>query len=201
MKKLMVIVLATYAFVFSQGFREVAAFQGFTPLEDLAGTYAATAQGSLFLCFKGTPPPLPAKCGSEGSVGFPFSVLQVGSAIYDTDGNACATVTNTSVHLPVDASPPFVVEVHSVAKVTSYDPTTGTGDASFTNYVGGQCTGGPFGGRGALFDSTGATVAGTGTFHFTASDDGKRIDFVVTSSTNAVGSIGGFSLSGTQLRQ
>ena len=45
MKKLMVIVLAGCALVMSQGFREVAALQGWTPLENLAGTYSTTGQG------------------------------------------------------------------------------------------------------------------------------------------------------------
>ena len=48
--------------------------------------------------------------------------------------------------------------------------------------------------------STGATVISTGTEHFTASNKGRQVDYVITSLTNAVGSIGDFSLSGTALR-
>jgi hypothetical protein len=75
-----------------------------------------------------------------------------------------------------------------------YDPTTGTGDGSFTNYFGGTC-------HGATFDSTGATAVATGTYHFVASKGGKQIDAVVTSLTNSVGSFGGFSITATVLRQ
>src|SRR5262245_7163016 len=49
----------------------------------------------------------------------------------------------------------------------SYAPATGTGDSSFTEYKGGKC-------KGATFDSTGATVADTGTLHFTVCQDGDR---------------------------
>ena len=180
----------------SQGFREVAADDagGIIPLANLAGPYSTTAQGSQFICFKGTPPFSPARCGSVGSVGFPFSFLQVGAVTRDAAGNACATATRTFAHLSVDAPPPRVLDVHIVSQVTSYDPATGTGDDSTTSYSGGAC-------NGPIFDSTGARVTATSTFHFTASREGKRLDFVITSLTTPVGSIGGFSVSGTELRQ
>jgi hypothetical protein len=94
----------------------------------------------------------------------------------------------------VDASPPFVSILYSVSKITSYDPVTGTGEKSFTDYVGGQC-------RGAIFDSTGATVVDIGTEHIAVSNNGKRIDTIVTSLTDSAGDIGNFSLSVTLLRQ
>jgi hypothetical protein len=122
-----------------------------------------------------------------------LSFLQVGAATRDAQGNACATFTQTYADLPVDISPPFSSVVHNVSKVTSYDPTTATGDTSVTTYAGGQC-------HGASFDSTGATVQSTSTNHIAASDRGERIDGIVTSLTNAVGSIGAFSISFTQLR-
>ncbi|HEV8715900.1 MAG TPA: hypothetical protein VGX03_24115, partial [Candidatus Binatia bacterium] len=113
----------------------------------------------------------------------PLSVLVVGAVTGDDKGNLCGTLTETVSDLPVDISPPAVVVFHNISKVTSYDSTTGTGDASFTNYIGGHC-------HGARFDSTGATVASTGTSHFAASNRGKRIDYVVTSLTDPVGAIG-----------
>jgi hypothetical protein len=196
MKKLMVILLASYALVISQGVREVIADEEEPhglPLSALAGTYAATFQGSIVFCFQDTPPFPPAKCGSTGSTGVPFSLLQVGAVTRDTKGNACATLTETLADLLVNTSPPFVLVIHTVGKVTSYDPTTGTGDVSVTIYSGGKC-------KGTIFDSTGATVQATTTSHFAASNHGKRVDFISTSATNSVGSIGGFSSSGTQQR-
>ena len=61
----------------------------------------------------------------------------------------------------------------TVGKSLDYDRNIGTGDASFTTYVGSKC-------NGAEFDSTGATVIATGNTHFVASDNGKRIEGVVT---------------------
>src|SRR5207249_2122361 len=97
-----------------------------------------------------------------------------GATTGDAKGNACGTATETISNLPVDVNPTGVVVLHSVSKLISYDPATGTGDVSFTDYIGGQC-------HGAIFDSTGATLNDTGTEHFTASNHGRRIDFVITS--------------------
>jgi len=194
MKKLMVILFTGCVVVMSQGFRKAAADQGYTPLEALAGTYALTAQGSVFFCLVPTPPFPPAKCGSPGSIGVPLGALQVGTITYDIAGNWCATFTETDTVLPVDAFSHTVSEFNAVGKTTSYDPVTGTGEDNFTGYSGGQC-------HGATFDSTGATAGSTGTEHFVVSDRTKRIDYVVTSLTNPAGSIGGVSFSDTVLRQ
>jgi len=102
-------------------------------------------------------------------------------------------MTGTFSNLPLDGSPPAVSVSHFTATITSWDPTLGMGDQSVTTWAGGQC-------HGATFDSTGATVASTLTAHLTASDHGNRIDYIITSLTNAAGSIGGFSLAGTLLR-
>ncbi|HKA56832.1 MAG TPA: hypothetical protein VKJ47_24570 [Candidatus Binatia bacterium] len=195
MKKLIVIVLTRCTFVFSQGFRSVAADQGYTPLEEVAGTYAFTGHGSLAVCLANTPPSFPpATCGSPGSIVVPLTLEDVGVETIDAAGNTCATVTETEAGFPISAAPTTVLIAHIAGPLTSYDPRTGTGEGSFTGYVGGQC-------RGAIFDSTGATVVSTGTSHFAASDRGKRIDFMVTSITNAAGSLGGFSISGTEVRE
>ena len=194
MKKLMVILLAGCALVISLDFREVAAEQQGTPLEELAGTYALTAHGSFFFCFVPNPPFPPAQCGSPGSAGAPIGALQVGAITYDTAGNWCATLTETDTVLPVDAFSHSVSVFNVAGKTTSYDPTTGTGEDSFTSYSGGQC-------HSATFDSAGATVGNIGTEHFAVSNRAKRIDYAVTSITNSVGSIGGISFSDTALRQ
>jgi len=194
MKKLIAIVLAGCTLVISHGFQNLAAADDEVPLRKLAGTYANTAQGSAFLCFVNAPPYPLAACGSTGSIGVPIAILQVGAITYDTKGNSCATLTETDNDLPVGASPPGVFVFRVAGKIASYDPTTGTGDTSFTQYVGGQC-------QGASFDSTGATAINTGTYHFAVSNNGKRIDGVLTSVINPVGAIGGFSIPFTFLRQ
>jgi type VI protein secretion system component Hcp len=115
--------------------------------------------------------------------------------IADEEGNSCSNVTEVGSDLPVDASPPTVTaNEHTVGKQLNYDSTTETGDISFTTYAGGTC-------NGATFDSTGANEISSGSLHFVITDDGKRVDFLVTTLTNSTGSIGDFSLSGTNLRQ
>jgi len=195
MKKLIVIMFAGCAFALSQGGRNVAAEQGYTPLEEVAGTYAFTGHGSVAVCLANTPPSFPpTQCGSPGSIVVALTLEDVGVNSIDATGNTCATVTETEATSPISASPTTVFAAHIAGPLTSYDPTTGTGEGSFTSYAGGQC-------HGAIFDSTGATVSATGTSHFAVSNRGKRIDFLVTSITNATGSLGGFSISGTEVRE
>ena len=196
MKKLIVILLAGCVLVISQGFQTAAADdEGHreTSLRKLSGTYALTVHGSFFFCLDSNPPHGPVTC-TEGSTGVLIDALAVGAYTSDTTGNSCVTWTETENVLPVSAAPPTVFVIHQTAKITNYDSTTGTGDGAFTNYFGGTC-------HGSTFDSTGATIAATGTYHFAVSNGGKRSDSVVTSLTNSVGAFGGFSISGTSLRQ
>jgi hypothetical protein len=195
MKKVLVVVLLGCVFVISQGAREVTADEEETnglPLSALNGTYSFTTRGSIFFCVKETAPFPPAQCGSAGSIGFPLTILDLGTVI-GNNGVSCATFTETESDLPVDVSPPFVLLLHTVVKVTSYDPATGTGDASFKVYEGGQC-------HGATFDKTGATLVSSGTEHLAASLDGDQLDVLITSLTNPAHAIGDFSFSGTALR-
>jgi hypothetical protein len=110
----------------------------------------------------------------------------VGNETNDKKGNSCETYTETDSDLPPDLSPPFVAVFHTVGTVKSYDPATGSGDGTFTSYSGGKCVG-------ASFNSTGATVNITGTFHFVVGKDGKRVDFLATSLTDPIGGVGDFS--------
>ncbi len=72
---------------------------------------------------------------------------------------------------------------NNVSTTTSFDPATGSGSSSFSQYRGGRCIG-------AVFDSTAAVLTGTGTQSFMVSDSGSRMDTIVTSFsvvTNPVG--------------
>jgi hypothetical protein len=120
--------------------------------------------------------------------------LAVGAYTSDTNGNACVTWTETETVPPLSAAPPSIYVVHPVFKITSYDPTTGAGEGSYTNYFGGTC-------HGSTLDNTGATAVATGTGHLVVSNNGKRLDAVVTSLTNSIGSFGGFSISATLIRE
>jgi hypothetical protein len=197
MKKLLVILVAAFVLVMSQGLREVAAGDvaasddGVIPLKSLAGKYSDTAHGFLALCLDPTNSFAEISCTSSKAVVFPQTVVDVGNETDDKKGNSCETYTETDTDTPPDVSPPFVAVFHSVGKVTSYDPAAGSGDGTFTNYSGGKCVG-------SVFDKTGATVSSSGTFHFVVGP-GKRVDFLATAITDPVGGIGDFSFSGTNL--
>jgi hypothetical protein len=66
------------------------------------------------------------------------------------------------------------VQRTTVSTTTSFDPTTGSGTASFRQYREKSC-------NGAGFDTTGAVLAATGTASFMVSDSGNRIETIVTS--------------------
>lgn len=167
---------------------------GGIPLSKLAGKYSVTFQGGGFftLCFK---PDFSANesCSTPGAVPISISGATVGQSTQDRDGDSCVKLKGAFA-TPGQPTPPSVAVFFTVVKVTNYDPETGSGDSSFTNYTGGKCIG-------SRFDSTGATLGQTGTNHFVASDDGKRFDFTNTTFTDALGDIGGFNISGTYLKQ
>ena len=189
MKKLMMILLAGCALVVSQGFHNVAAADGGTPLRKLAGTYALTYQASVAVCFANS---APVPCSTPNATVARFQALSVSTATFDAAGNFCIAFTEIDNDLPLDASPTTVNTFNAVGHITHYDPTTGTGDKSETSYSGGHC-------HGVTFDSTGATALGTSTSHFVVSNHGKRIDGAATSLSDPT--IGSFSVPFTFLRQ
>ena len=156
-----------------------------------SGQFSIIAQGSLAICLD--PSSLAEEpCSASGALVVPISILNNGAGALDTAGNACFTFTEIDADLPVNASPPTVSVYRVAGKLTNYDSTTGTGDGSFATYSGGQC-------NGTSFNSSGATQVNGGTDHFVVSENGKRVDFVITSLTNPA--VGDFSFSGTELRQ
>jgi hypothetical protein len=92
--------------------------------------------------------------------------------------------------------PSLSIKVGHAGLSKAYDPATGSGDGTFTSYLSGKCVGATFMG------STNVTnVNSTGTYHFVASDDGKRVDTITTSATDPIGGVGDFFFVGTGLRQ
>jgi hypothetical protein len=154
-----------------------------------AGQASATLTGSFAVCLNPANNFAEVACSTKGAHAFPFTALDVGYQVSDAKGNSCQTAVQTVSDFPVDISPPGVVPNHSVGKVLDYDPSTGTGDSSFIGYTGGKCVG-------ASFDKTGATEVSFGTVHFTVSENGNRVDSVITSLQDPVHGIGDFSLSG-----
>src|ERR1700730_16506719 len=154
-----------------------------------AGHFSYTEQGSAAECLNPTSG-APESCSASGVRVVPVSILCNGAETRDGTGNVCETEVAVVSTLPVNASPPTVQTVQNVYKLLNYDPRTGTGDESYTSYVRGAC-------NGATFNSAGAMKIATGTVHFVVTDNGNRIDSVVTALTGAQGvaSFGAFSFS------
>jgi hypothetical protein len=112
------------------------------------------------------------------------SVLEVGQVVWDSSGNACGTGVET-ISVPGSAV--------LAMKMLSYDPDTGSGDATGSGYSGGKC-------NGATFDSSGATPRSNATFHYVISRNGERLDSVVTGLSFATEEIGAFSISAKAFR-
>ena len=143
MKKLSLILIASFALVTIQGFSGVFADDGGgIPLSKLAGRYADTPRALSRFVSSPTFPTLRIVPRS-GAVPVPFNGPAVGQVTQDKDGNLCGAYTGTAGAPGSPGNfPPQ--EHHFVGKVTNYDPATGTGDKSFTDYIGGKCNGTKF---------------------------------------------------------
>src|SRR5262249_48860771 len=134
------------------------AMAGSIPLP--SGNFSLTVNGSESNCTSGT-------CVT-------LNIIEVGATVRDSAGNGCGTHVAGGNFTPPVPQPPIVVPVPPRFQLTNYDPTTGIGDQSLTEYSGGKC-------NGAIFNSAGATQSVTGALHFAVSENGNRIDNVVTS--------------------
>jgi hypothetical protein len=155
------------------------------------GSAEETIQGSVTVCFQpGTT--TPESCSDSGVTTAVVSFLEVGQVTWDVNGNACASGVET-ISVPGSA---VAITQHAnlVAKLVNYDAATHSGDGTGTGYSGGKCVG-------ASFDSSGATVRSDAAFHFVISQNGKRLDSILTSLSVTDQQVGAFSLSGTAFRQ
>src|SRR5712692_6818978 len=151
-------------------------------LASLAGKFETRGSGVYTLCYRENFTK-EVDCASAPHEEVPYKLTAVSHNIRDTAGNSCAFTTVTGAPTDVLAySAKYatwgIAKISftrtNVSTTTSFDPTTGSGSASFSQYRGGSCAG-------AAFDSTGAILTGTGTQSFLASDSGNRIDAIVTS--------------------
>jgi hypothetical protein len=158
------------------------------------GQFSITVQGSLATCVD--PGGAAEPCNASGVVVVPLSLAEAGTVIRDQTGNACSSHTSVASTVPVGVAPPTVLMQNTKIALINYDPMTGTGDASFAEYVGGAC-------KGAIFDPAGAIQTTSGTLHFVVTEDGNRFDEIITSVTSVPGpsSFGGFLGTLTELRQ
>jgi hypothetical protein len=133
----------------------------------IAGGSIPLPSGNFSLTVNGSE----SNCGSGTCI--TLNIIEAGATVRDSMGNGCGTHTAVVTFSPPVPSGPILAEVTHVFKVTKYDPRTGIGDQSLTEYTGGKC-------NGAIFNSAGATLSVNGTLHFAVSENGNRIDNVVT---------------------
>jgi hypothetical protein len=156
-------------------------------LEAMAGSPIALPSGNFSFAAEGTE----ATCAT-GSCPV-INIIEIGSSVRDKSGNACGTHTAVVNTVP-PAGTPTVASITHVMQVINYDPSTGTGDLSLTEYFGGSCNGAAFN------SSSGGTQVVTGTLHFVVSNGGNRIDSIVTL-LHVAGGAGGYSLKFKEMRQ
>ncbi len=178
---------------------------GGVTLASLAGKFETRGSGSFTLCYNESFTEA-VDCAAERHEEVHFKVTSVGHGTRDAAGNACgaisvsSTLTGTAVAVYAAKFPRRMnVQRTNVSTTTSFDPTTGSGTASFRQYLGGSCIG-------AGFDSTGAVLTLTGTQSFMVSDSGNRIKWILTSSSAVAGAFDsdimtGLMFSSTSIRQ
>ena len=153
---------------------------GGATLASLAGKFKTKTSGSFTLCYNESFTEA-VDCASVLHQEVHFKLTSVAHGTRDAAGNACgvtdvsSTLTGTAVEVYAAKFPTRIhVRRTNVSTTTSFDPTTGSGTASFRQYREKSCSG-------AGFDTTGAVLAATGTASFMVSDSGNRIETIVTS--------------------
>jgi len=159
-------------------------------LADLAGKFAGRGSGFLTICFSAG---VPISCSSVSATPVPYNFTDILQTTRDAAGNSCGVSTSTFAPVSGTKFPALVSTRITLSIPVSFDPATGSGTASFKDYVGGSC-------NGAVFDGTG-TLAGTGTHSFFLSNSGNRIERITTSFSVVAGTVKGFVFSATFIRQ
>jgi hypothetical protein len=155
--------------------------------------FSFSDQGTESLCF--TPGFTATEaCSTPKAVTAQLNQVAVGQFFDDGKGNTCGTFTTFASFLGGSTVPLPSTNV-SVSKITGYNPSTGVGDASFTDFLGGTCVGAVY------VPPMKSVVHGTGTFHFVVSSSGSRLDLIFTSLTNPQNDIGSFARLGVAQRQ
>jgi hypothetical protein len=158
--------------------RARASHSGSVTLASLAGKFTSKGSGSYTVCFTNDFTAV-VDCASAPHQEVPFKGTAVSHNIRDAAGNSCGVTSQTITLTEASVTVPnylrrFNLTRTNVSTTTSFDPTTGSGTASLSQYFGGRCVGG-------VFDSTGAVLVSTGTQSFMVSDSGNRIDTIITS--------------------
>jgi hypothetical protein len=162
-------------------------------LADLAGSYSGRQGGFDTLCFNAAGQP--ADCTDPSSVALSFNDAEVLQGTLAPNGQFC--FTDTSVFSPIAGSnaPATVLDGILTGSITSYNPKTGSGTISFTDYsaaAGVSCK------LAIVVNPSAAQPISHGTADFAAgAAPALHLDLVVTSITAVDGSYGGIVLGGT----
>ena len=169
---------------------------GGVTLASLAGKFKTRGSGSYTICFDANLSMV--DCAASPHQEVPFNMTAVAHNIRDAAGNSCGVSALTLTPTDARVFGTYFTRLNfastAVSTTTSFDPTTGSGSASVSQYHGGRCVG-------AAFDSTGAILTGTGTQSFMVSDSGDRIESIVTSFSTVTGRVHGNVFSATSIIQ
>jgi hypothetical protein len=152
------------------GFRSIAVAR---PDFCLAGTYTDNVSAQQALCHDSSCNPIPCSQFDSGDILTTFIIQALGEHTMDSNSNSCGSFTVVSNDLPLGSSVPSAFTGIGVNTLTDYNPSTGVGDLTSTEYSAGSC-------NGASFNSSGSTNLGTSTVHFIGSENGQRIDSLLT---------------------
>src|SRR6266851_6476060 len=100
-------------------------------LADLAGKFASRGGGFFTLCiFSGAR----ISCSSVSPTLVPFNDTVISHTTRDAAGNSCGVVTITAAPVSGTKFPVTVATRTTVETKASFDPTTGSGTSSFSDY-------------------------------------------------------------------
>jgi hypothetical protein len=141
-----------------------------------AGSFAGQDSANFGLCFNKTFTAVQACSTTPSSQVVPFINNHAGQYTVDSKGNTCGESIGPVAPLFPGPEPAGLDDDILVGVVTSYNPATGSGSATYKAYLAGPGVGC----KGAVFVNTAkAPIIFTITEHFVVSQNGDRVDAVV----------------------
>jgi hypothetical protein len=168
-------------------------------LKKLAGSFAGEVEANFGICLTADFSALQDCATTPADHIIPWHENATTQGTVDAAGNFCYDEIQTNA--PVFPGPQAAQVNHyiDVGVVTSYNPSTGSGDNSFKIYVAGpgvKCNGSTF------VNTDNATAVVSVTIHFVASNNGNRLDSVVrTIQLSPINGVSGFVGHGFAVRQ
>jgi hypothetical protein len=167
------------------------------PLYQLAGSFAGQGFANFGLCLNDDFSL--ENCSSSATTqitAFIQDFTDQGTA--DTKGNSCYEFVGSAAPVVPGPQAASIADTISVGVTTSYNPATGSGNTSFTQYAAGpgvSCNGS------TLVNTANAPVFGSGTSHFVVSNNGNRMDVAVLTDQDPTNSLAGVVVHAFSVRQ